>query len=425
MPVNIFACDICGRTLRGGLAGFEVFASCEVCEEFDVCLECCDSTAASSGSKNSSRKKKKGTEKSVVQEAPNSQVPRELKVANHFKGKHNFKLVDRNLDEDYVEEGGDEINNDGKDASTKESDNRVADRESQSMEGITTETSRDADILSTSDGVAQSNVSADFTSSSAVVPSEAIANVTPAQSTSDSTNPNYGNDSGISAIEMLQRLAAAASAGEDTLPAFASSIGRHLCWEASLLSVPPKSTNSATKTMNTSAAMFTTEHQPEDAALQVSGATVNEKHQPAVMELEAALGLSLGEATAALNSGAMLVMGVRGEDTSGPDSGIAARGAPSSSQGKPSPSLWFEGTLAVLCCQPPAGDSSTSPLGGVVETREDAKWVVLGAVKPADQGGPWGSTGFGLLADALAGELGRTNRRWRRKLKQSSKVPGN
>lgn len=401
-----------------------------------MCLECCDSTAASSGSKNSSRKKKKGTGKSVAQEASNSQVLRVLKVAKHFKGKHTFKVVDRNLDEDYVE-GGDCSNNGGKDTSTKESDDRVADGESQSVDGIMTETSRVADILSTTDGALYSNVSADFTSSSAAVPSEAIANVTPAHATtslvssgpprSNSTDSNYGNDSGISAIEMLQRLAAAASAGDDTLPAFASSNGRHLCWEASLLSVPPKTADSATKTINIYAAASIKEHHQEDAALQLSGASVNDEHQPAITELEAALGLSLGEATAALNCGAMLVLGVRGEETSGANFGIAAPGAPSSSEGlsKPSPSLWFEGTLAVLRCQLPAGEPSASPAGGVVDTREDAKWVVLGAVKPADQGGPWGSTGFGLLADALAGELGRTNRRWRRKLKQSSKAPGN
>ena len=37
---NVFSCDLCGRQLAGGLAGFEVFATCTTCNGFDVCLDC-------------------------------------------------------------------------------------------------------------------------------------------------------------------------------------------------------------------------------------------------------------------------------------------------------------------------------------------------------------------------------------------------
>jgi hypothetical protein len=41
-PPEIFACDGCGRTLESGLRGFEVYASCAGCGDYDLCFACCD-----------------------------------------------------------------------------------------------------------------------------------------------------------------------------------------------------------------------------------------------------------------------------------------------------------------------------------------------------------------------------------------------
>jgi len=435
--VNIFACDVCGRTLRGGLAGFEVFASCEICEEFDVCLECCDSSTVLPGSKKSSKKKKGRVQ---GKEALKQDQPKVLRVAKHFKGKHTFKLIDRNLDEDDGEGGNDD---DNRNQSTNEdSAGHATDKEDESMDD---ETGKDVEVVrTTSDGVIPSSQAdgESLPSSSDVPPTEIKDDVTLAHSTANASSgppinssSNHLNDSsGISAFELLQRLAAAASAGEDTLPAFAPSSSRHLRWLVPHSSMIPASADSesttshstrtvdSTKnTIDTSTSAFKSEDIQRGDLLQVSGASVNNSQRGAVSELEAALGLSLSEAAAVLSDGKMLVIGVRGEEKAVPKSGSAASGA-SEALTKQPPSLWFEGTIAFLRCDL-TDDSSNHPVGGM-GAGEYAKWVALGAVQSMDRCGPWGNTGFGLLADALAGELGRTNRRWRRKLQQSARAPG-
>ena len=45
-PPDIFSCDGCGRTLTAGLRGFEVYASCSGCGDFDLCFSCCDNSDA-------------------------------------------------------------------------------------------------------------------------------------------------------------------------------------------------------------------------------------------------------------------------------------------------------------------------------------------------------------------------------------------
>jgi len=43
-----YACDGCGRDLGAGLRGFEVYATCGVCES-DFCFACCDTVEPATG----------------------------------------------------------------------------------------------------------------------------------------------------------------------------------------------------------------------------------------------------------------------------------------------------------------------------------------------------------------------------------------
>lgn len=39
---ELFNCDTCGARIHAGLRGFDLYASCSVCSDFDVCLACCN-----------------------------------------------------------------------------------------------------------------------------------------------------------------------------------------------------------------------------------------------------------------------------------------------------------------------------------------------------------------------------------------------
>jgi hypothetical protein len=39
-PVELFSCDVCHQVIRAGLRGFEIYATCNVCSEFDICGFC-------------------------------------------------------------------------------------------------------------------------------------------------------------------------------------------------------------------------------------------------------------------------------------------------------------------------------------------------------------------------------------------------
>lgn len=43
---ELFDCDSCGNRIHAGLRGFELYATCTECSNFDVCLECCQNADA-------------------------------------------------------------------------------------------------------------------------------------------------------------------------------------------------------------------------------------------------------------------------------------------------------------------------------------------------------------------------------------------
>ena len=81
-PPEIFSCDGCGRTLEAGLRGFEVYASCVGCEEYDLCFACCDNPDAA-------RRR--------------VELPRK---AAHLCAAPKFAVVDRNEDVRAAQDGG-------------------------------------------------------------------------------------------------------------------------------------------------------------------------------------------------------------------------------------------------------------------------------------------------------------------------------
>jgi hypothetical protein len=432
MPVNIFACDLCGRTLRGGLAGFELFATCALCDGFDVCLDCCDPAAPTvAAASSSARKKKKKGKGAPAKGATKKPVggPAVLAVAQHFDGQHAFTLVDRNRDEEDEEADQEGSRGCGEAEAAKESMLRPAGNSSLD----------DATAVAASWAAAEPPGATAATSTAT-----ALAFNKPATAASAAG----GN---VGARELLLRLAALASGGDATVPAFATG-GRQLRWQAlgppaipaaGPLAIPaagpPAAAHAATAGAATGALATAAaaaerlngaagRHRNGSSAVIAARAAPPAAHdarQQAVAELEAALGAGLDAAAAALEAGAALVLGVRGSDPA--SHRLPAPGVGSDHATTP---FWFAGTLALLRCALPvsagaagpappthAGTTAAGPLsaaGGAAPG--GARWAVLGAVTSAgpEGGGPWGSAGFGLLADALPGELGRTNRRWRR-----------
>jgi len=438
----VFACDGCGRQLGGGLSGFEVFASCRDCDEFDLCLACvaADQAAGAASAAGRPKKRKRGRKADAVPwQRKGSAVAYDasggtfsgassgaeaLLVPSHFDGAHRFRLVDRNRDDDDDDDdddgGGDDA---GGDDGSDDDNSGGGEGEERSDAFDSDAVDRPAPPLGCAGGsgaadlaaAAAADVSMVETAPEAAAATSACSLTAAAGAGSPAGTVPPGARS-VDAAGLVLRLAALATAGSAPAPGLAWP-PRRFAWARPHCGGDVLDDDLDVGTGIVGGASAGVGGDGVDGGSGVGGGAGvggGSHDEPGLAAFLDAAGADAGleGLCAQLEAGRPLLARLLFSSTV---AAAAAPGPTAPSQGETGRTdVTAEANLSVTLCRTIGGRGSA----------EQGWWEVCLAPcgssgGSSERGGPWSAAIQGLI-DALPGEIARTNRRWRRKQARGS-----